>query len=178
MWHYGPWSQTLDTIVKEEYRVPEEDSELEQIIPVRWTPPQFEPVELKFAAEVEASLLRVLPKFSSMPYNDLLDYVYFETGPMKSVTRGQPLDFTAIPQAQRFVDPTSLLPPKAFYQLRQRFQKLAVPQRKDRPTRVAVDSGFLALLATMDKEGEFEFPEGVILIDEDVGLELRTIRED
>lgn len=56
---------------------------------------------------------RVLQRFAPMELNELLDHVYFHTGPMVDAARGQPLDLSrarnyAEPRRQRSLEP----PPK------------------------------------------------------------------
>jgi len=178
-WHYGPWSQTLDYILKDDFRMAaEEEHEPGKFRPVHWTKPEFDKPKLKFDPTTEGVLLGVLEGFAALPYNELLDYVYFETEPMRNVVKGQELDFCVIPQAQLFVDPVSLLPPKVFHEIRKKFHELAIPEGEKTTEEGTVDRLLAEFLAVIDKESEFELPEGEVLIDDDTKSELKTILRD
>lgn len=179
-WHYGPWSPALDNILKDDFKIPQEiEAESGKFRPVYWKPPEFELPKLKFDdPAIEGVVLGVLEKFAALPYNELLDYVYFETWPMKNVERGQKIDFSAIPQIQRFVDPTSLLPPQVFHKIREKFQQLEVPKEERLTREGALDSELAQLLGAIDQEGEFNLPEGEVFIDEDTKSELGKVLRD
>jgi uncharacterized phage-associated protein len=178
-WHYGPWSPTLDKVLKDDFREPaEEETETGKLVPVHWHPPTFDPPSLKIRdVTAEGVLLRVLERFAAMPYAELLDYVYFETWPMRDAVKGQDLDFSGIPKPRRFVDPISKLPPRVFYELRERFAGLEEGFGVAGPDRDR-DLDLLRLLAGMDEGSEFDLPAGELLIDDATKARLRTLAED
>jgi len=176
-WHYGPWSPVLDKILKQDFHIPPEDERKPgEFIPVHWTPPEFDTPKLKFEKDVttESVTLSVLEKFADMPYNKLLDYVYFETAPMQGAIKGEPLDFTKMQKPQKFVDPVSLLPPKKFYELRERFLKLSISKPSIKTEDLA-DEGLLKFINVFDKEGAFLLPDEEIHIDDKVKSELKNM---
>lgn len=178
-WHYGPWSPTLDTILKDDFHEPpEEEREPGKLLPVRWQPPEFDKPRLRLGdTTAEGVLLRVLDRFASMPYAELLDYVYFETWPMRNAMKGQALDFSGIPRPRRFVDPTSKLPPHVFEELQARFAGL-----QEVPVGAGLgadrDPDLLQLLGAMDEGSEVRLPVGDMLIDEGTRATLRRLAED
>ena len=174
-WRYGPWSKTLSSVLTQDFHTPQENEiEPGKFRPVHWTPPQFDRPRLKFDnVALEGIIPTVLDRFAAMPYNELLDYVYFETAPMKDAVKGQPLDFSGILKPQRFVDPVSLLPPKVFHKLRKQFAQLEASKLSERVTDGATDQELVELLSAMDKEGDFDLPKGRVLIDDRVKAELR-----
>lgn len=48
-------------------------------------------------------ITRVIKDFGSMDIKDLLDYVYFETEPMKNAKRGEYIDFTKVKDEEIFI---------------------------------------------------------------------------
>lgn len=174
-WHYGPWSPALDKVLKRDFGVPpEQESETDKFIPVHWAMPEFDKPKLKFGdVTAEGVVLTVLGRFAALPYNELLNYVYFETAPMKTAVRGKSLDFSNIHRPQRFVDPVSLLPSKVFHELRAEFEKLEFPTVAE-GREGADDVQLWELLEAMDDEGSFVLPEGEVVIDDEVRSELRA----
>jgi uncharacterized phage-associated protein len=176
-WHYGPWSPTLDKILKQDFHVPlENERKPGEFIPVHWTPPEFDIPKLKFERDVtaEAVILSVLEKFVDLPYNKLLDYVYFDTAPMQGAIKGEPLDFTKIQKPQKFIDPVSLLPPKKFHELRDRFLKLSISKPSIKTEDLA-NEGLQKFISVFDEEGSFLLPEGEIHIDDEVKSEFKNM---
>ena len=176
LWHYGPWSPTLDNILKEDFGMPlEQEPEPGQFRPVHWKRPEFEKPKLKFEVVAEGVLLGVLQRFAAMPYNELLDYVYFETEPMRSAVKGKPLDFSSIKRPRRFVDPVSSLPSKLFHELRQRSQQLEVSESS---AELIEDATLLELLVRLDEGTDLELPGGKVLVEEDVKSDFRSMLDD
>jgi uncharacterized phage-associated protein len=167
-WHYGPWSPTLDKILKEDYKIPpEEEPEAGKFIPVHWQPPMFEKPILKFDnLTTESVVLTVLDRFAGMPYNELLDYVYFETAPMLNAIKGKSLVFDFITKPQRFIDPISFLSKSTFDELKKRFEQLSIAKKERFAKEGQVDTELLQLLANIDKEDEFGLSGGEVVIDE------------
>jgi hypothetical protein len=178
-WHYGPWSQTLDTILKTDFHEPpEKEGETGNLIPVHWEPPEFDQPQLKLKdVAAEGVLLRVLDRFAAMPYPELLDYVYFETRPMQDAVKGQSLDFGGIPKPRRFVDPASTLQAKVFSQLQERFAQLQEIPGTSGPDNDQ-DIELLRLLAAMDEGSEHILPKGELFIDEATKARLRRMADD
>ncbi|MBW8042326.1 MAG: hypothetical protein FVQ85_20330 [Planctomycetes bacterium] len=146
---------------------------------MRWTLPRFDKPRLKFDnVALEGIIPTVLDRFAAMPYNELLDYVYFETAPMKDAVKGQPLDFGGIPKSQRFVDPVSLLLPGTFQQLRKKLEKLEFDEMSAPECEELVDPNVLELLVTIDGEGLFTLPENEVHIDADFKEDLKALTED
>ena len=175
-WHYGPWSPKLDKILKDDFGIAaEEEPEPGLFRPVLWTKPEFDKPKLRFHPTAEGILLGVLDRFAAMPYNELLDYVYFETEPMRNAVKGKPLDFGPIQKPQRFVDPVSLLPAPVFHKLRERGQQLKLAEPSEELT---LDSALSELLAVLDGEALVELPEGEVSMDDKTQLDLRSVSED
>jgi len=178
-WHYGPWSPTLTRVLKEDFKIPhEQEPSPGKFIPVQWTPPDFDAPELKFSnVTAEGIVLGVLDRFAALPYNELLDYVYFETAPMKDAVKGQPLDFSGIPKPELFVDPVSLLPSKLFNELRQKFLRLDISKPSESMVHV-VNEELLKSIDSLDEEGSFALPEGEVFIDDNIKKELKVYFRD
>ncbi len=178
--HYGPWSSTLDKILKEDFRIPpEEEPEAGKFIPVHWQPPMFEKPSLKFDnLTAESVILTVLDRFAGMPYNELLDYVYFETAPMRNSVRGQALDFSGIHKPTHFVDPVSLLPLKVFNDLREKFRQLKIPKVDEGRKPGEIDAALAQLLEAIDAESPLNIPEGDVILDSPDAGEVREIFRD
>jgi hypothetical protein len=174
-WHYGPWSPTLDKILKEDFKIPpEEEPEAGKFIPVHWQPPMFEKPILKFDnIAVEGVILGVLEKFSGMPYNELLDYVYFETAPMLNAIKGKSLNFDFISRPHRFIDPVSFLPKGTFDELRKRFEQLSIAKKERFTKEGQVDEDLMQLLANIDEEDKLELSGGEVIIDETAHVKFR-----
>lgn len=125
---------------------------------------------MRYYVTAEGVVLAVLERFAAMPYNELLDYVYFETAPMKDVVKGKLLDFSGIPKPQRFIDPVSLLPAKLFYELREKFLQLHVSKPSALGAGGTIDAELLEFIDVLDEEGSFELPEGEVFVNDDVKL--------
>lgn len=175
-WHYGPWSPTLDKMLKSEFNMPEEQEyEAGLFRPVVWQPPEWEQPQLKVGnVTAEGVVQRVLERFAAMPYGRLLDFVYFETAPMTNAVKGQTLDFTGITTPSRFVDPVSLIPKDAFEALQARFRQLKVPETRVTGDEGTIDKELAQLLVLMDGEEEFILPEGEAEMDKEVIRDFRT----
>lgn len=178
--HYGPWSPTLSKVLKRDFEIPQENEpEPGHFIPVHWTVPEFDTPKLKFSnVTAEGIVLNVLGRFADMPYNKLLDYIYFETAPMKDAIKGRPLDFSGILKPQRFVDPVNMLPTKVFNELREKFLRLHISKPSGREVSGLVDEGILQFIDALDEDGLFTLPEGEVLVDERVESELREYLRD
>jgi hypothetical protein len=166
-WHYGPWSSTLDKILKEDFKIPpEEEPEAGKFIPVHWQPPMFEKPILKFDnITAESVVLTVLDRFAGMPYNELLDYVYFETAPMRVSVKGQALDFSGIHKPTYFIDPASFLSLKVFNDLKEKFKQLKIHKVAESKKSGEIDADLAQLLEAIDVESPFSLPEGEVLLD-------------
>lgn len=179
-WHYGPWSKTLSSVLTKDFHAPlEKEIEPGKFRPVYWTPPQFDRPRLKFdKVAIEGTILRVLDRFAAMPYNELLDYVYFETEPMRGVAQGQKLDFSVIPKTQPFVDPVSLLSPKIFHRLRKKIDKLEIPEIGAVDLAKLADSAILDSTTNVEKGGSFTLPTGPVRITNKGKTDLRRSFDD
>ncbi len=179
-WHYGPWSKTLSIILKDDFGQPvEEEAEPGKFKPVYWKPPEFDVPKLKFdSVSTEGVILRTLERFADMPYGKLLDYVYFDTEPMRDVVRGKQLNFAAIPKTKLFIDPVSLLPKQAFHRLRKGFEHLEISELSEPKYEEFIDQDFLDLMANLDSEGSFFLPEGEVFIDSQAKANLKRLSED
>jgi len=179
-WHYGPWSKTLSSVLTQDFHTPQENEiEPGKFRPVHWTPPQFDRPRLKFDnVELEGIIPTVLDRFAAMPYNELLDYVYFETAPMKDAVKGKPLDFSGIPKPQRFIDPISLLPAKLFNELREKFLQLHISKPSELRIGGTIDAELLRFVDALDEEGSFELPIGEVFVNDEVKSELREHSKD
>ena len=175
LWHYGPWSKSLDTILKIDIGVaPEKELEGKRLIPVNWTMPEFDKPNLKLKGVAKEGMVsRVLDRFATMPYNKLLDYVYFETAPMKSAVKGKLLDFTEISKPQRFVDPARLLPPKVFHNIKAKFEKLE-PSSELEDREGLGDADLWELFEAMDQDGLLVLPQGEVIINDEVRSQLKA----
>lgn len=175
-WHYGPWSSSLDNILKRDFKMAEEnEQELGTFIPVHWTRPEFDEPKLKFDPTAEGILLGVLERFAAMPYNELLDYVYFETEPMRNAIKGEPLDFSTVQRPQRFVDPVSLLPPQVFNKLRQKADQLRVTEQGED---AITDPAFFELLIMLEGESSIRLPDGEVFVHDNAKLDLKSALDD
>ena len=99
--HYGPYAFGIDAALKSlSFDIPQERADIgsgrEAIV---FRPPYRLQAQMKPEALYEAKPLvdRVLSEWGAADLNELLDFVYFDTEPMASARRGEPLDFSLIP---------------------------------------------------------------------------------
>lgn len=99
--HYGPYAFGIDAALKSlRFDIPQERADIgsgrEAIV---FRPPYRLQAQMKPEALYEAKPLidRVLSEWGAADLNELLDFVYFDTEPMASARRGEPLDFSLIP---------------------------------------------------------------------------------
>jgi hypothetical protein len=86
----------------------------------------------------------------------LLDHVYFETQPMLSATRFQPLDFSVIPDPKQPVDAvrdfSAVISKDKGEALRRRLQARKGGYRPSQPVRVSLDAASESALLAMGEE--------------------------
>lgn len=164
-YHYGPWSPDLSEILKKDFKAPEEQEiEPGKFCPVSWKAPSYEKVNLKFGIHEDAIVERVLERFAKLPYNELLDFVYFETEPMLNATKGQALDFSLINKRRLFVDPVSRLKKNAFNQLVEKSKQIDLGA-SDEGFRITLGREKEELMSIYDDSSEVYLPEGEIVIE-------------
>jgi hypothetical protein len=116
----------------------------------------------------------VIKKWALEDINLLLNYVYFETEPMKDATRGEPLDFSKIPALafKRYFDWGELAPsPEMVARMRQKLSELRTRMQEEaddtrrkignRP--FVIDETHIEQIKRHDKANT-ELPEGVKVI--------------
>jgi hypothetical protein len=156
-YHYGPWSATLDRVVREEFHIESE------VLPDGRTFHKISYEENEYfrrpsvlSGGLRGMFLRVMETWAAAPLTDLLDYVYFQTAPMRVAQRGQPLDFSVVPPARetRFpINPYGLLKrdqKDALRTMLARWGSRATARRK--PPIHQVDEPFAETMQELDEE--------------------------
>ena len=95
-WHYGPYVMEYPTILESGAFIIENEREFDSIIPFPdWDAPKLQNDE-------EISISRAL-KLADEDFNELLDFVYFDTEPMMGAAqRGEVLDFDCVKPEQTY----------------------------------------------------------------------------
>jgi hypothetical protein len=119
--HYGPYApsliDTLDAMEGSELvATPWHDSVLYRAAPNA-------PGGDDWNAGTKALVDRVVDRFAPLDTNELLDYVYFHTGPMVDAVRGQPLDLTRAREDPREYRRAPLKPPSPPADIEQRLAR-------------------------------------------------------
>lgn len=93
--HYGPWASEMPNIMQE----------VMDRFPVGWVDrteeyegymPRFDPVRERLDFTLEGIVSRVVQAFKSRTTNDVIEWCYKQTEPMRAANRGEHLDFNAI----------------------------------------------------------------------------------
>jgi hypothetical protein len=95
-WHYGPYVAEYPKILASPAFIVEDKGEFENILPAvgRDMP--------KLTNEEEISILRAL-RLADEDFNELLDFVYFDTEPMMNADqRGETLDFDCVKPEEEY----------------------------------------------------------------------------
>jgi hypothetical protein len=89
-WHYGPYVPEYPEILGSPAFLVEDKGEYENILPApNWS-------GSKPTADEEVAISRAM-KLADEDFNELLDFVYFDTEPMMNASeRGQPLNFDSV----------------------------------------------------------------------------------
>lgn len=156
--HLGPWAAEYDSLVA--YAVATDA--LEQNLGKYDTPlyratEQVETSSLGLSVKDEGILRAVLKKWSDVDTPEILDYVYFNTEPMLSGVRSQPLDFSAIQDLPPvYKRSSSGASPKEIARRRAAFierqQKRGSEHSPVRITSPQYDESFDRAMATMDRD--------------------------
>lgn len=135
--HLGPWAAEYDPILEgmiahgilnQRFS----DSETAFYNPTRRT-------ELETALPYlkdELALRQILNQWGDKSTGEILDYVYFQTAPMETAVRNQPLDFSAIPQSSgmKYERAVSNIGPAEIKKLKAQFEKRRAELRSAKPT--------------------------------------------
>jgi Protein of unknown function (DUF4065) len=120
--HYGPYAyELIDTLTAMEGN---------ELVVSRWGESVLyraapgAPDADDWKRDARRTVNRVTDRFAPLELNELLDYVYFRTGPMIDAVRGQPLDLLrAREDADERRQPRPLQPPAAPVDLEERLDK-------------------------------------------------------
>lgn len=158
--HYGPYAFALiDTL---------DGMEQEQLIATRWhdsilyrAAPDAPDGE-DWIGSIRRSVDATIDRYASLGLNELLDYVYFRTGPMVDAKRGEPLDMSRargdITRPSRPLDP-----PKPSADLKNRLESWSAETARRLPT------------VSLDPPAEFiDDPNDDIVVGEEVRAQLRV----
>lgn len=161
--HYGPYAfdlvETLDTMEKG------------QLVATRWHDSILyraapgAPDGEDWVSSIRRSVDGTLERYVALGMNELLDYVYFHTGPMIDAKRGEPLDMSRArgdtPRPSRPLDP-----PKPSVELKDRLASWTAEAARRLPT-VVLDppAGFIDdpnddIVVLGEVRGRLNVPEG------------------
>lgn len=134
--HYGPWAFEMPNIM----------NEVMDVFPVGWQDrteeyggymPRFDPVKEKLGLTLENIITRVIKSFKDRTTNDVIEWCYKQTEPMRNAHRGEHLNFTIIEVNQEmpifFPKPTTWDMPKVPEELlekRRAFRAQRLARRK------------------------------------------------
>jgi hypothetical protein len=124
--HLGPWAAEYDPIL--------EGMLAQEILTQQFSESETafykptEPTELQTALpqlKDELTLRQILNQWGDKSTGEILDYVYFQTAPMETAVRNQPLDFSAIPQSSgiKYERNASGATPNEIKRLKAQFEK-------------------------------------------------------
>lgn len=173
-YHYGPYALEIDELLQQLHLdLPEEEVRTaagHRAFTYRANAWQLDELERRIPSDLRAVGDRVLSRWALEGLNQILDYVYFHTEPMKSARRGDALDFSTIEplryEAQREIS----LPDESLKDLRHRFnearERLRLrPRRIDPPPRF--DKTFQEGVRLLAAEEAFVVPEGNVELDDE-----------
>ncbi|MFQ5793151.1 MAG: hypothetical protein ACE5JI_21990, partial [Acidobacteriota bacterium] len=177
-YHYGPWAveaqrdidDCVGKLIKAETRPGSEDMGEVTLYLAGGPEPNF---SAQFTASLDVALRHEINRWIRAPLNQFLDYVYFDTPPMREAKRGDYLRFD--PQVFATLDPQSDAPARrhSSREARQAFRRF-LESRKGDPRRVPVprdaivDDAYLTALEALDAEDRLAGPlEGSVEADPD-----------
>ncbi|MEW6417292.1 MAG: Panacea domain-containing protein [Nitrospirota bacterium] len=95
-YHYGPYTSEIESILGS----PDIEEEIPFVLGGGKLGSQYdlvrEEVEVYLSSDIRRLIDHVVKEWGDIDLNKLLDYVYFETEPMRDAKRGELLDFTKI----------------------------------------------------------------------------------
>jgi len=155
-YHLGPWAAEYEPLLQSAVA---KDILTERFgkhdTPLYRAPERTDPSALQLSAADEGILRTVLNRWSDVETSDILDYVYFNTEPMRAGVRSQSLDFSAIQElpppykrSSSGVSDKEILRKRAAF--REKQTKLERPQSRITPPRY--DEQFDRAMATMDTD--------------------------
>jgi len=163
--HYGPWSSTLSKILQEEFKAPTEKEQEGRFRQVSWTPSEFDRIDTRLPFELEGIAQRVFDTFGSMPTEDIVSYVYFNTEPMQYAERRQSLDFTKTRKPLKPFNPVGALDKNVRQKLRDRLRLATQTKLEEKiETMGDISPEVLEVLSQLDSSGDFSLLEGEIQI--------------
>lgn len=168
-YHYGPWSATLDRMVREEFSIePEVLPDGRTFHRISYQENEYFKRPPVLSAGLRGMFLRVMDTWAAASLGDLLDYTYFQTAPMRVANRGEPLDFSVVPAAKetRFpVDPYGLLKRDQRERLKELLSQWSsrVSSRRKPPSH-HVDGVFAEAMQELNEEERSPAVSGEVLI--------------
>jgi len=131
-WHYGPWASDLSNVLEKEFAAPQEELKYRQFRKVHWSFPEFEYVDTKLKpVDLEGIVGRVIETFGSLPTEEIIEYVYFNTEPMKNAVRGEPLNFESTQKPISPFNAFGALKPDVRKAIRERLRKATDMKAKE-----------------------------------------------
>lgn len=180
--HYGPYAFEIDEALAElDYDIPQESAQTAggraaiALKPMRG-------VKSRLGERVKTAELRLVDRiigdWGETELNPLLDYVYFNTEPMKDAARGETLDFSKIPRRSRRPRAATGagMPEGRLDEYRKRLQEAKAARAESRrpldpPPRF--DGVYREALARMNEGERYELPPGEAAISEDAKERIR-----
>lgn len=121
-YHFGPYPMKIQDILGSP-DLEEEEIELSNGRTfLKYSIPFDEGVESYVDWEVERLITQIVRRWGDEDLNKLLDYVYFETEPMRDAKRGEILDFSKIPKWEKEEIKSISLNQKKLSQLREKLR--------------------------------------------------------
>jgi len=131
-YHFGPYPLEIQEILGSPELEEEEIDLADGKTLLKYSISLDEEVESYVDWEVERLIIQVVKRWGDKDLNKLLDYVYFETEPMRDSRRGEILDFSKIPRWEKEETKKISLDRKKLSQLRERLNSRISQFSRDR----------------------------------------------
>ncbi|HEX4056572.1 MAG TPA: type II toxin-antitoxin system antitoxin SocA domain-containing protein [Tepidisphaeraceae bacterium] len=181
---YGPWSPTLDDLLKKEFNItPELLSDGRQINSITYDENEFYKLPDRFGDySIQGIFERIIEEWLTRPLNELLDFVYFHTAPMRDAQRRQALDFSTIVSAKSEYNPINVYKLADKQRSRKEHLKTALANWLSQPLltnsiRLPMDSAMIEAMKAMNDAEATPSIDGEIEIREDGAHRLSDIEE-